>query len=56
MEFGVSDQNNRHSHWIGGSTNARENASVTYFDYHLSANGKGRKQIIVLYNNDYFEN
>ena len=28
------------SYWIGGSTNAKENASVTYFDYYLNSTGK----------------
>ena len=36
------------SYWIGGSTNARENASVTYFYYYLNSTGKENSTFIPL--------
>ena len=33
LEFGVRDQNNRHSHWIGGSTNRQANTTMRMRHY-----------------------
>ena len=40
----VFDDDN--SYWIGGSTTATENATVTYFDYYNNSTGKENNTFI----------